>query len=175
MLNKIYLALLLIAILVMSVLTFLCYSQLQSIGFAPTQIVQNFDYYDSLHKSILWISSLALLILANIILWTNRKSWALWTSFAYFVVFILLNTWWLSESVGAYKKLNNLPESGIIITGLFGALLCVVIGIGIFFNQFIAIKMRDKIFDKPVEQSEPVPEETKETVAETEVTSNEEV
>ena len=163
MFTKIYLALFATAFLVILTVTFLAYSQLQSIGFPSPQIVENFEYYDVLFKTILWISSLALLVLANVILWTNRKSWALWLTFGYFAVFILLNMWWLGDSLAFYKKQNNLSSGSFQIGGIFAAMLVVVVGIGVFFNQFIVFRLHEKMFNKPHEETEIISEEVGKT------------
>lgn len=160
MFTKIYLALLGISLLVISTITFLCYSQLQSIGFAPTQIAENFESYDGFYKTALWISSIALLILANVILWTSRRSWALWVTFAYFAAFILLDMWWLGDLLLSYKKQNNLWNGSFQFGGIFAAMMVVVIGIGVFFNQFIVFRLHDKMFNKPTEEAEIVAPET---------------
>lgn len=166
MLNKIYLILFAVAILLMAVLSYLTVSQLNSIGFPPPQIVEYFRSFESLHWLSLWISSLALLILANVILWTNRTSWALWITLLFFGVFIMVNTWWLTENLGSYQKVHNLETGGMLSkNGIFGAILCIVGGIGIFFNQYIVLRMRDKMFDKP---SEVVEEKTEITEKQTE-------
>lgn len=177
MINKIFLAVIAIAAIVMAVLTFLTYSQLQSNGFAPDRIVQNFEYYDTIHKTALWISSLTLLVLANIILWTYRKSWALWSTFAFFAVFILLNMWWFGDSLVDYKKTNNLLNGSFNIGGIIGAVFVVVVGIGIFFNQFLVLRMRDKMFDKPQDNVETIAEKQPEKISEGEIeqTSSEEL
>lgn len=154
MFTKIYLALLGISLLVILTLTFLCYSQLQSIGFAPTQIVENFESYDGFYKTVLWISSIALLILANIILWTSQRSWALWITFVYFAAFILLDMWWLGDLLFSYKKQNNLLSGSFQFGGFFAALLVVIVGIGVFFNQFIVLRLHDKMFNKTPEETE---------------------
>ncbi len=157
MINKIFLALFGVEILTMATLTLLANSQLKSHGFAPAQIVQNFSYYENWHWLTLWISSIILLILANVILWTSRKSWALWLTFLFFVGFILVNTWWLTENVANYQKDNYLDTAGLLSkNGIFGVILGVAAGIGIFFNQFIVLRLRDKMFEKPTEQVETV-------------------
>lgn len=79
-------------------------------------------------------------------------------TFGYFVVFILLNTGWLSEALSSYQRNEKLPESGFIMTGLVGAISCVIVGIGVFFNQFLVLRMLDKMFDKPPENAEIVTE-----------------
>jgi hypothetical protein len=160
MFTKIYLALLGISILVILTITFLCYSQLQSMGFAPTQIVEYFESYDGFYKTALWISSIALLILGNVILWMSKKSWALWVTFVYFAAFILLDMWWLGDLLVAYKKQNNLLSGSFQFGGIFAALMVVIVGIGIFFNQFIVLRLHEKMFNKPVEETEIVPTET---------------
>lgn len=154
MFTKIYLALLGISLLVILTITFLCYSQLQSIGFAPTQIVENFESYDGFYKTVLWISAIVLLILGNVILWTSRRSWALWVSFAYFAAFILLDMWWLGDLLFGYKKQNNLLNGSFQFGGIFAAMMVVIVGIGVFFNQFIVLRLHDKMFNKPVEETE---------------------
>lgn len=149
MLNKIYLVIFAVALLIMSFFTFMCYSQLQSIGFAPAQIVQNFESYNGLYKLIHLISSLVLLVISNIILWSYRRSWSLWVTFGFFAIFLLVDYWWLGDLLVAYQKANNLWQGSFYIGGLFAAIFCVIIGIGIFFNQFLVLRMRDKMFDKP--------------------------
>ncbi len=166
MINKIFLALLIVAILVTGAFVFASNNWLYSIG-KPEDAVANYEFYSSLGWKFLWISSLVLVVIANVILWTERKSWALWATFGYFAVFILLNTWWLSENLSAFKKQNLLAESGYLFNGIVGAILCIVVGIGIFFNQFIVLRLRDKMFDKPTEQTEIVAtEEVEEKPAE---------
>lgn len=156
MFTKIYLALFTVALLVIATVTFLAYSQLQSIGFPPPQIVERFEGYDSIYKTFLWISSVVLLVLGNVILWTNRKSWALWVTFAYFAVFILLNLWWLGDSLVAYQKQNNIGNGSFQAGGIFAAFLVVIVGIGVFFNQFILLRINDKMYNKPVEETEAI-------------------
>lgn len=165
MLNKIFAALLGISIVTMAILTFLPYNQLQSIGFAPAQIVESFNYYENIHWLTLLFSSAILLIFANVILWITQKSWALSATFIYFAVTILVNTWWLTELLAKYQAEHNLQTAGLISkNGIFGAILCVVVGIGVFFDQFLVLRLREKMYPKPlpadVDQNEIAVEET---------------
>ena len=150
MLNKIFLLILAISIIAMSALTFFSYTWLQSVD-KPANVAANFDFYSGFALTFLWISSLVMLILANVLLWTNRSIWSLWTTFLYFTVFVLLNIFWLSELFFAYKKANGLTEGAFSLTGIFGAILCIVVGVGVFFDQFIVTKLRDKTIGKPQE------------------------
>lgn len=159
--TKIFLILLAVAFLVMSVLTYLSYAQLQSIGFAPKVIAESFLSYAGVYWTGLWISALALLILSNVILWLKRKAWALWLTFLFFSIFVLIRTWWLNELYAAYAKENNLAEQPLFGLGILGVLLCIATGVGIFFNQFLVLRMRDRMHgvDKPVAEEVVVVEE----------------
>lgn len=148
MLNKIFLGLLAAAALAMSVLTYLQYSWLQSIT-KPADVAANYHFYDNIYSSVLWISSLILVIFGSVILWKQRKSWAMWISLAYFAVFVIIQTWWLGEMFFRYKKQNGLWQGEFSLGGLFGVLLCVVGVIIVFFAQFILLRMRDRIHGSP--------------------------
>jgi hypothetical protein len=143
--TKIYLILFAVALLAMSVLTYLSYAQLQSIGFAPSIIAGNFLSYAGTYWTGFWIFSLALLILANIVLWLDRRAWALWLTFLFFSMFVLIRTWWLNELYVNYAKQNNLTAETIPAYGILGVLFCIVFAVGIFFNQFLVLRMRDRI------------------------------
>lgn len=152
--TKIFLILLAVSLLAMSVLTYLPYSQLQSIGFAPRDIAAGFLSYGGIYWTGLWILSLALLILANVILWLNRRAWALWATFLFFSLFVLVRTWWLNGVYVSYTKQNNLPAETLFGYGIIGVLLCIVAAVGIFFSQFLILRMRDRVpsVDKPADE-----------------------
>lgn len=154
--NKIYLLVLAVAVLAMGVLAYLSFSWLQSVT-KPADVVRNYEFYSNLYWTILCISSLILLALANVLIWTIRKSWALWLTFAYFAGFVLLQTWWLNSLFLNYQKTNNLTETTFSLLGLGGAFLCVIVAVGVFFNQFLALRLRDKMqrVEKPIEADTP--------------------
>lgn len=133
----------------MSVLTFISYNQLQSFGFPPEIIVKNYEYYETFYWRGLIIFSVILLILSNILLWTRKIVWALWLTFLFSVVFIMVETWWLSEILYHYKKGNGLGEGGFSIAGIAGAFLCIGLAVGVFANQFLILRLKDKMDGKP--------------------------
>lgn len=144
--NKIYPIFLAVFVLVMLVLTYLAYSQLQSIGFAPEVIRDNYQTYENYFRQFLWMSSVVLLILANVLLWTERKSWALWTTLLYFALFTLLEGWWLGRAYTAYLQQHNLPQSAISFGILISTIMCIVAAVGIFFDHFLVLRMRERIY-----------------------------
>lgn len=152
--TKIFLIFFAVALAAMGVLTFLSYAQLQSIGFAPGDIAKSFLSYAGIYWTGLWIFSLALLILANVVLWRSRRAWALWLAFLFFSIFVMVRTWWLNEVYVSYAKQNNLTPESLFGYGILGVLLCVVVAVGIFFDQFLVLRMKDRVqgVDKPAEE-----------------------
>ncbi len=142
--NKIYTAVLGISFVLMAGLTFYSYTWLQSIG-APVNVVQNYDYYSNIGWMFLWISSIILLILANVVLWRTRNVWAMWATFLYFALFMLIRTLWLDQSFFNYQQQNGLTNRAFFLGAFSGILFCVLAAIIIFFNQFIVKRMRDKM------------------------------
>ena len=106
-----------------------------------------------------------LLILANVVLWQTRKAWALWTTLLYFVIFIVLHTFWLNKSFIAYQKDNGLLTSSISLTPFIGVGLCLAAAAVVFFNQFLVLRMHEKMFP-PAQPVEDLPEDAEEEKAE---------
>ena len=143
--NKIYAGALAFGVIVMVVLTYFAYSWLKSVT-RPADVVANFEFFSGLHWTVLCILSLVLLVLANVVLWLTRRSWSLWATFAFFAFFVLLQTWWLNSAFLNYQKANNLTESTFSLLGLGGTLLCAAVAAGVFFNQFLVLRMRDRMY-----------------------------
>lgn len=147
--NKIYSLLLAVSIVVVGVVAYLAYKQLQSIGFAPAQIVASFDTYSSAYWGFLGVSFAVLLAVGNVILWKSRTAWALWTSLAFFVVFVLLRSFWLGRVLFDYETVNGLQHSSPFISYFAGVLLCAAAAAVVYFNHFLVLRMRDKIYSAP--------------------------
>ncbi|MGI8788878.1 MAG: hypothetical protein ACR2HG_14140 [Pyrinomonadaceae bacterium] len=156
--NKIYLIVLAAAVLIISVLTYLSYSWLTSIG-SPLIAVDNYNHYSNLGWIFLWISAVILLVVGNVVLWTTRKPWALWTSLLYFAVFIVLQTFWLEESFFDFKQHNNLANGAFSLSPFLGVGLIVLAAIIVFFNQFLVKRLHEKMYP-PAQPIEPLPEES---------------
>ncbi len=148
-----------VAILAMGVLLYLPYSWLQSVT-APRDVAEHYKFYSNISWVFLLISSLVLLIAGNVVLWMTRRSWALWTSLLYFAVFIIAHTFWLENSFFRYKQANNL-ESGVISwSPIFGAVLIGLGAIIVFFDQYLVMRMRDKVYPAVAQPIEALPEES---------------
>lgn len=153
--NKIYTAILGISFILSAGLTYYAYTWLQSVG-SPVNVVQNFEYYANAGRMFLWTSSIILLVLANVILWTTGNAWAMWTTLIYFALFILIQTFWLDKSFLSYQQNNGIAENAFFLTAFTGIILCVLAAIGIFFDQFIVKKMYDRTHQSQTEtKSEP--------------------
>jgi hypothetical protein len=146
MLNKIFLVALLVSVLVMASLNYISSASLNSVGFSPQQIFETFNGYNSIAWSALWLTSGTLLVLANVALWTSRKAWSLWATFIFFSIFLLIQTIFIGDKLNSYLATNLNAQSGINFIGILGAFTVVFVAIGVFFNQFLVIRMRDKMF-----------------------------
>lgn len=168
MLNKIYLIALAIFFLVMCILTYLAYDWLGSLT-APNDVVKNFQSWFSTGRIFLLISSLVLIILSNIILWKTRQTFAFWATLGYFVIFILVQTFWLDRAFEQYQIDKKLIEDEISFAPVIGVFMIIAAAFLIFFNQFLALRMHDKMFakDAPIKE---LPDD--ETVAEDKETAS---
>lgn len=149
--NKFYAAVLGISIVLSAVFTYYAYTWLQSIS-APTSVVQNYEHYAHINWVFLCASSILLLILANIVLWTTRQAWAMWATLLYFAIFILIQTLWLENSFFSYKQQNGFADSTFSLGAFSGILLTVAATVIVYFDQFIVKRLRDKMF-QPTETS----------------------
>ncbi|MBA3334083.1 MAG: hypothetical protein WKF90_06455 [Pyrinomonadaceae bacterium] len=144
--NKVYLGILGLMFILMSVLTYLTFSWLQSVD-KPTNVVANYEYNADISRTFLWISSIILLILANILFWQTRKSWALWATLLYFAAFTAAQTFWLSQTFFQYQQDKNLTADNFSFGSPFaGAMMIGLAGIFVFFNQYLVKRLYDKTF-----------------------------
>ncbi len=146
--------------LVMSALSFYAYNWLKSID-APVNVVQNYEYFSNLAWMFLWLSSIVLLVLANALFWRTQKSWALWTTFLYFALFIIVQTFWFDDAFNTFKNRNNLGQNSISVSPFFGVILSVVGAIIVFFDQFLVSRLHKKMYG--VAPEEVLPATTDET------------
>jgi len=143
--NKIYSIALAISLFIMTSLSFYAYNWLKSID-APANVVQNYEYYSGLAWMFLWLSSIILLVLANALYWRTQKPWALWTTFLYFALFIIIQTFWFDESFMTYKNQNNLGQNNLPVGLFLGVALCVVGAVIVFFDQFLVSRLHKKMY-----------------------------
>lgn len=143
--NKIYAGILGAATLAMGVLTYLTFSWLQSVD-KPANVVANYTYNAGLSRTFLWVSSIVLLILANVLFWKTRKSWALWATLLYFAIFTIAQTFWLDRAFLGYQQVNNLTDKSFSFSPVFGVTLLILAGIFVFFDQYLIERLYDKTF-----------------------------
>jgi len=156
MLNKIYLALLAVAVLVMAFFTYYCWSWLQSIG-VPRDTAANYEYFAELSWFFLWISAPVLLVIGNVILWISRHAWAMWVAAAYFAVFVLLKGFWLDPSFAVFRRSSGLPEDSFTLGPFAAVVLCFVAAGIVFFDQFIISRFVEKMHPARPKLHEEVP------------------
>ena len=141
--TKIYFLLLAVAVVTSGFLTFYSYSWLQSIG-APANVLENYQFFANIGAAFLWISAAALLIIGNLIALKSRQTWALWTTFAYFAVFIVLQTYWLGQMFFDFKKSNNLSAEAFSFSLVLAVAFIVLAALVVFFDQHFIKRLYDR-------------------------------
>jgi hypothetical protein len=144
MFNKIYVGAAAISVIITSFLTYYSASWLGSIG-SPARTIENFDYFAGASQDALWLSSIVLLILANVILWNSRRAWAMWTTLLYFAVFTVLWYFWLYPSYGHFREANNVPAAGLLSGPFLGTGILLAAAAVVFFDQFLVLRLLDKM------------------------------
>jgi len=157
--NKIYSIILAAAVLAAGVLIYFPYSWLQS-KTNPADVQASYLFYSNLSWTFLLISSLILLIAANVVLWKTRRSWAMWVSLLYFAVFTIAQKFWLDGAFFNFQQANRLTESVLSFGALFGAVLIVLAAIIVFFNQYLVKRMHDKMYPAVAPTIDDLPEES---------------
>jgi hypothetical protein len=152
MLNKIYLIAFAVLLIPQAVLTWYAGTWLTSIG-EPKAAEASYFYYTGLGFTLLWIAFLVLLILANVILWSSRRAWALWLTFLYFALFIFLRYWWLEGSYLDFARRNAFTDNIFSPGPIVATVLIVGMGALIFFDQFVVLRLAQKMHPRAVEDS----------------------
>lgn len=155
--NKIYLAVLAAAIVTMGILLYFPYSWTQSVT-APRDVETYYKYYSNISWVFLLASSSILLILGNVLLWTTRRAWAMWTTLLFFAVFVIAQTFWLDREFFDYQQRNNLTDNVIWFGAFTGIILIALAAVIVFFDQYIVKRLLDKTYP-PLQPVESSPEE----------------
>lgn len=143
--NKIFFIALSIAVLAMASFSFYSYSWLQS-QTRPADVLQNYEYFSNLAWLFLWISSIVLLVLANALYWRIQQPWALWATFLYFAIFVVVQTFLLDSSFSTFQKRNFPAQEGFSPQPFLGVILCVLGVIIVFADQFLVSRLHKKMF-----------------------------
>lgn len=161
MLVKIYLLLLAICSAILAALTYLSWGWLQSIG-APTATVEGYSSYALIAGAFLGVSSVVLLILANIILISSRRSWALWATLIYFVLFTVVRYFWLERSLFYYMRDTGMTDGMFPWSPVIGVGVCLGAASFAIIDYFVVTKVTNKVSpeDQPAEIEVIDPEES---------------
>lgn len=143
--TRIYVGVLAAAVLVVAFFTYYSWSWLQSIG-APADAVAGFGYHDGLGWTTLFVTTLVLIAIGNVVFWVETRAWALWATFAYFAVFIATKSFWLGPSSFAFRHEVGLATGTFSGAPILGSLMIIVAGVLVFADHFLAIRLRRKMY-----------------------------
>lgn len=157
--NKIFFGLLGLGTVVSIFFAYYAHSWLQSIG-APAAALDGFYYNSGLGWVTVLISSLALLIVANVVLWLQRHAWAAWTTLLYFAVFTVLWYFWLLPSAREFAFSSNIQTPTSSLTPLSGVVFCLAAAALVYFDQFLVVRLAARMHPamEPVEDGAPSPQ-----------------
>ncbi len=157
--SKIYLAILGLSILVMAFFSYYSWSWLQSIG-QPAAAAAGYEYHAGLAWPLLWITTILLLLLGNAVLWTTKRSWAMWVTFVFFAAMAVLRFFRLEQAYFRFRK-DNFFDGSFALGPFVAVLMIAVMAAIVFFNQFILVRLYRKMYpqidDVVVETAESVP------------------
>ncbi len=142
--SKIYLGVLAVAIAVVGFFTHYSWSWMQSIG-SPDAAIKGYEYHSSLAWLVLWIFSVFLLLLGNAVLWAGKKSWALWVTFLYFSIFIIVRNFWLDRTFIDFES-RHAGLQGLSVAPIIAASLIILAAIIVFFDTFLVTRLRAKTY-----------------------------
>jgi predicted DNA repair protein MutK len=141
--TRIYLGVLAAAILVVGFFTYYSLGWLESIG-KPEDAIAGYESTSGIASAMLSICSIVLVFMGVGVLWTTRRAWALWVTFAYFAVFRAVEGFYLSrgyqELVAKSSGLNPKVWATPVIT------LLVIIGAAAMtlVVQYVVVTMHAK-------------------------------
>ncbi len=156
--SKIFLGLFAVSVFVVSFFSFYAWSWLQSIG-DPRAASAGYEYHMGIAWPLLWISAVLLLLLGNAVLWTVRRSWAMWVTFVFLALFIVIRFFWLDRSHTAFLDANNLTSPSLNFGPVFAAVMIVVLAAVVFFNQFLVVRLHERMYPPTVPEEPPAQEE----------------
>lgn len=155
--SKIYLAILGLSLITMGFFLYYSWSWMQSIGL-PAAAAAGYEYHASFAWPLLWITTIALLLLGNVILWTSRRAWALWATFIYFAAMALLRFFWLEQTYFQFRKINNLADGSFALGPFVAIIMVVVMAVIVFLDQFMVVRLHEKMYPQVTADPEMLPE-----------------
>lgn len=143
--NRVYITALAAFTLILASITYYSWSWLRSIG-SPTAAIAGFDTSDAIGWTFLWLTTVVLLVIANFVLARTLRAWALWTTFLYFGVFVVIKYFWLSVSATSFLRANDLDSGSYILGPFLALMLCVGFGAVVFLDQLVLVKISNRIY-----------------------------
>lgn len=143
--SKIYLSVLGLSLIVMAFFTFYGWSWLQSIG-APQAAFEGYLYHAGVSWPLLWITAAVLLLLANAVLWSTARSWAMWTTLVYFAAGVVLKYFWLERAAASFVTANRLAPETLSFGPLLAVVIIFVAAAVVFFDYFLVLKLYQRTF-----------------------------
>jgi hypothetical protein len=137
--RKIYFGFLMLATLACGGFTYLCLSGLNRSDKQIAERVSDFMRYENILTSVIQISFIALLVLANWAFFNRLRltKWAFLIALSFFSFFVLLDYIFIAETFFHFKKKNDLWKGEFSVSGLAGLLFCFVAALFVVANYWL--------------------------------------
>ncbi|MBK8148933.1 MAG: hypothetical protein IPK58_12180 [Acidobacteria bacterium] len=149
MLNKIFLGLFAIAAVFSGFFEFYGLSWLRSIG-DPRAAYEGFQYFYGLGFHFHWAATAILLVIANVILWSSRRSWAMWLTFAYFAVFLIVHYFWVGAAGFEFRRSIAADAGQYYFSVLFGVVFVILGAAIVYLDQYLVLRLNDRMYPRDV-------------------------
>lgn len=143
--GKTYVATFLVFAFILFFVVYYAASWLGSIS-APADSFAGYEYFRGLSWYLLWITTVILLIIANVVLVKRDRSWALWSTFGYFCFFVLGIGFLLPiYAIGFLRQHGFAPETQNYLSPFLAMGLCVAFGALVFGNRLLVKRMSERL------------------------------
>jgi hypothetical protein len=144
--TKAFVAILIASAAAALVLAYYSASWLWSIG-NPAVALSGFDYHGGYFWTVVYVSTVVLWIIANVVLWQTRRAWALWSAFLFFAIFAFARLVVIDRIAAAFVESHRITTVSIYRYGALAFMLLFAAAAAItYFNQFLVLRLHERMF-----------------------------
>lgn len=154
--TRIYLGVFAAAVLAVGFFNYYSWSWLQSIG-RPEDAIAGYQRVSAMGWGMLCFTAIVLVFVACGTLWTTHRAWALWLTFAFFAVFVLLEGFVLDRGYQQLIERTTGIETKVWATPVISVLIVVGSAVLTLAFQYLIFLIRAK-FEPLDVQSDSGPE-----------------
>jgi hypothetical protein len=159
--TKAFVAILIASAAAALVLAYYSASWLWSIG-NPAVALSGFDYHGGYFWTVVYVSTVVLWIIANVVLWQTRRAWALWSAFLFFAIFAFARLVVIDRIAAAFVESHRITTVSIYRYGalafmlLFAAAAAITYFSSCGFMNACSRPRRSRVLAQPRQKNPPI-------------------